>query len=79
MSLERYEIVRIDCVRCHTNGYVVENGVEEACPVCGGVGLRERRMPWKPEGYDDDEVKQLFGVTSFTRSIDKDDSAFDRK
>lgn len=72
---ERHEILRIDCATCRGNGFVnTENG-EGPCPVCGGVGMREKKVPWKPEGYSHDEIAGIFGVRSFTNSRDKDDPA----
>jgi hypothetical protein len=72
----RNEILRIDCTRCRGNGYITTQDGEEPCPTCGGVGQREKKVPWKPEGYSRDEVADIFGVASFTNRPDRDDPAF---
>lgn len=72
---DRKEILRIDCSTCHGNGFVRTHSGEEPCSVCGGVGMRERQVPWKPEGYSRSEIAREFGVQNFTNSRDKDDPA----
>lgn len=71
----REEIVRIDCNFCNGNGYKIIDGEESPCDTCGGVGMREKRMPWKPEGYSNDEKMQIFGVSRISNRPDKDDPA----
>lgn len=77
-SHDRQEIVRIDCPACAGNGYVA-NGMEQtACGRCGGVGMLEKSMPYRPEGYSLNEAGQLFGVHNPTNRLLPGDPALDR-
>lgn len=72
---DRSEIVRIDCNFCNGNGYRVVGGEEQPCETCGGVGMREKKAPWRPGGYSDEEKARMFGVSRIINRRDKDDPA----
>lgn len=77
-SFERQEIVRIDCPSCSGNGYAVRGGEQHACDRCGGVGMLEKSMPWRPEGYSLTEAGAMFGVSSPTNRLLAGDPALER-
>ena len=83
---DRKDIVRIDCPNCGGNGFTYDQGRvaadnpegQKPCKRCGGVGMLEKAMPYRQEGYGLDDAGQIFGVQNPTNRLMKDDPAFDR-
>ena len=79
-NTDRQEIVRIDCPHCSGNGYKFQaGGSQELCEKCGGVGMLEKSMPWRPEGYNLREAGEIFGVKSPTNKLLPGDPALESR
>lgn len=69
-GIDRTQILRIDCPKCHGNGYIRTPQGEEACPEeagCGGSGVITREVPYKFEThgrYSKEEIAEHFGVST---------------
>lgn len=78
MSIDRKQIVRVDCPTCNGNGYVTRNGEQGPCARCGGVGMLESAQPYRAEGYTLEDAGQILGVERPTNRPDKDDPRSER-
>lgn len=76
---ERQDIVRIDCPTCSGNGYTFRGSEQYPCGRCGGVGMLEKAMPWRPEGYSLSEAGGIFGVERPTNRLLAGDPALDKQ
>lgn len=77
-SLERNQILRLDCPTCNGNGYIVKDRMQRPCPYCGGVGMREAEVPYRPEGYSLQEAGEILGIKNPSNRLLPDDPAFGR-
>jgi RecJ-like exonuclease len=67
--MNRDEIVRIDCPTCTGNGYITGRNGQDVCVRCGGVGMLEKKVEWRPEGYSLEERAAMFGVERATNRL----------
>ena len=83
---DRKDILRIDCPPCKGNGYIKRPELvasdnpdgQTSCPKCGGVGMLEKEVDWRPEGYTLEEAGAEFGVENPTNKLLPGDPALDR-
>lgn len=73
---DRKEVVRIDCKKCGGKGYVNGQAGQESCPVCGGLGMREREVDFceESEGVNrsKEDLQDMFGEENPTNRFDPD-------
>lgn len=75
---DRQDIIRVDCPTCSGNGYITKDGQQTHCRACGGVGMREKSMPYRPEGYTTEEAGEILGVRNATNKLLPGDPANSR-
>lgn len=76
---DRKEIIRIDCKACRGNGFITRPDGEHPCAKCGGVGMLEKQMPWRPEGYSLDEAGEILGDPNPTNRLLPGDPALEKQ
>lgn len=78
MIPDRKDIVRADCPTCNGNGYISDRDGEHPCDRCGGVGMLEKSMPYRAEGYTLEDAGRIFGIQNPTNRLLPGDPALDR-